>query len=194
MFVLLFALIFGVILFQIYQFGKRDLAQRAPIAIVMGAAEYGGVPSDVLKARLDHAIMLFREHLVPTIMTTGGSEHGDSFTEAQVSELYLVSKGVPNSDIVVDAVGNDTYQSLVSVNAKLVNMGIRTAIFVSDPFHEFRVAQIVSPMGIVDIPSATHTSPIRGWTAITYYLREGVAVLAAKVVGYKFLSVIRHGS
>ena len=187
-------LTFSVVVYQIYQFGHRNLSERAPIAVVMGAAEYNGIPSNVLKARLDHAVILFKEHLVPLIMTTGGSELGDSYTEAGVSATYLETQGVPTGDIVVDAVGVDTYQSVMSVNNELQSRGIRSAIFVSDAFHEFRVSQIASAVGITDIVSATDTSPIKGLTAVTYYLREAVAVLGAKVVGYKFLSIIRHGS
>ena len=192
--ILVLGIVFSAIVFQIYQYGHQDLSEPAPAEVVLGAAEFGGVPSNVLRARLDNAVLLFDQHLVPLIVTTGGSERGDMYTEAEVSRTYLLSRGIPGSDIVADASGNDTYQTLVSVNSVLLARGIRKAIFVSDAFHEFRVSQIASSLGIFAIPSPTHTSPIKGFTAVSYYLREAVAVLGAKVVGYKFLSIIRHGS
>ncbi len=50
-----------------------DEAQPADVIVVLGAAEYRGRPSPVLKARLDHALELYRKGLAPKIMTTGGA-------------------------------------------------------------------------------------------------------------------------
>src|SRR5262245_22973240 len=51
----------------------RDEARPADIILVLGAAEYRGRPSPVLKARLDHALELYQKGLAPRIMTTGGA-------------------------------------------------------------------------------------------------------------------------
>ena len=50
----------------------REEARPADVIIVMGAAEYRGHPSPVLKLRLDHAAELYQRRLAPYIMTTGG--------------------------------------------------------------------------------------------------------------------------
>jgi hypothetical protein len=54
---------------RIGQQSTRDEASKADVIIVMGAAEYSGRPSPVLRARLDHALHLYRVHLAPLIMT-----------------------------------------------------------------------------------------------------------------------------
>src|ERR1700712_1153474 len=59
----------------------QDDAQQADVILVMGAAEYRGQPSPVLKLRLDHAIDLYQKRLAPYIMTTGGPGGDPSFTE-----------------------------------------------------------------------------------------------------------------
>ncbi len=192
--VLIGLVLFGATLYQVYSFGQRDLARHAPAAVVMGAAEFDGSPSDVLRARLDHALILFHEGMVNKIITTGGSERGDIYTEAGVGKSYLSQHGVPAVDIISDPVGQDTYQSMVSVETVMHVLGISTAVFVSDRFHEYRVNQIALQLGIHDYSSPTATSPIHGRFLAVDYLREATAVLAAKVVGYKILSVLRHGN
>ena len=50
-----------------------DEARSADIILVLGAAEYRGKPSPVLRARLDHALSLYKSGLAPRILTTGGA-------------------------------------------------------------------------------------------------------------------------
>ena len=56
---------------RIEQQSTRDEAQPADVILVLGAAEYRGRPSPVLRARLDHALELYNRNLAPRIMTTG---------------------------------------------------------------------------------------------------------------------------
>src|SRR3569833_3689897 len=51
---------------------RRDMARPAAAIVVLGAAQYDATPSPVLRARLDHAIDLFRRGLAPRIIFTGG--------------------------------------------------------------------------------------------------------------------------
>src|SRR5215472_9862189 len=73
----------------------RDEAQPADVILVLGAAEYNGRPSPVLRARLDHAIDLYKEKLAPRILTTGGAGGDPVYTEGTVGRSYLMSHGVP---------------------------------------------------------------------------------------------------
>src|SRR5215475_8354912 len=68
---------------------QRDEAQAADVILVLGAAEYRGRPSPVLKARLDHALELYQRKLAPLILTTGGAGGDPDFTEAGVGRSYL---------------------------------------------------------------------------------------------------------
>src|SRR5579871_6556269 len=80
---------------QIERQAYRDEAQPADVILVLGAAEYRGRPSPVLKARLDHALDLYRRHLARNIMTTGGAGGDPVFTEGEVGRAYLAAQGVP---------------------------------------------------------------------------------------------------
>src|ERR1700748_2595389 len=57
---------------QIHYYATHDQARPADAIAVFGAAEYDGRPSPVLRARLDHALSLYREKLAPLVITLGG--------------------------------------------------------------------------------------------------------------------------
>ncbi len=192
--VLLGATYFVYTLYEVYSFGQHNYARPERAEVVLGAAEYDGVPSSVLEARLDHALALYREGLAKVIITTGGAEKGDTYNEAEVGARFLRNKGVPYADVVAVPTGNDTYQSMVVVADVLRSMHLTSAIFVSNRFHEYRVRGIASSLGITDYSSPVTASPIHGEALLKYYLREALAVSAGKLVGYKLLSVLRHGS
>ena len=193
-FVVLSALIiFSANLYHIYCFGKTSSLAFTPIEVVMGSSISGATPSADFKARLDHAAYLYKSHYCNIIVTTGGPEVTGGPTEAGVAKSYLVGLGIPSGNIVEAATGVDTYQSLVAVMNVITGMGTKRAIFVTDPFHALRVAEISSQLGMTDFSSPDIT-PLGTATTITYFLREDVAISGAQVVGYKFLSLLEHGS
>ena len=63
---------FGVTFVQVWQTSRRDQARPAQAIVVLGAAQYDGRPSEVLRARLDHAIDLYRRRLAPVIVVMHG--------------------------------------------------------------------------------------------------------------------------
>ncbi|MEY3990384.1 MAG: hypothetical protein RI985_1465, partial [Chloroflexota bacterium] len=50
----------GVVTYLVSAQSKRDETRQADAAIVLGAAVWAGTPSPVLRARLDHALLLFQ--------------------------------------------------------------------------------------------------------------------------------------
>lgn len=83
----------GVTFVQVYRASIRDGAQPADAIVVLGAAQYNGVPSPVLQDRLDHALELYEGSLAPRIVLTGGRQKGDRFTEATAGYNYLRARG-----------------------------------------------------------------------------------------------------
>ncbi|HZL55436.1 MAG TPA: YdcF family protein, partial [Bryobacteraceae bacterium] len=125
----------------------RDEAHPADVIVVMGAAEYRGRPSPVLKLRLEHAAELYEKHLAPYIMTTGGPGGDPSFTEGGVGRSYLIDRGVPAEAIVVETEGDSTAYSLSAASEIFRRMGLRSCIIVSDGYHIFRVKRILEHQG-----------------------------------------------
>ena len=127
----------------------REEAHPADVIVVMGAAEYRGHPSPVLKLRLDHAADLYQRRLAPYIMTTGGPGGDPAFTEGGVGRSYLIDRGIPPEAIIVEDVGESTAWSLSAASEILRRMGLHSCIIVSDGYHVFRVKRILQQKGFV---------------------------------------------
>jgi uncharacterized SAM-binding protein YcdF (DUF218 family) len=184
----------GVTLYQVYHEAFTAMPVHSQAIVVMGTAEYNGVPSRDLAARLNEADALFKEKYAPVIYLTGGSSPGDKFTEAGVGVTYLSNKGVPAASLVADPVGRDTWESLTAVAKALSAHKIHSIIIVSDGFHLLRCTQMMTSLGFKTSAAASANSPVKGAQLAIDYGRETLAVGAARIVGYKFLSIVRHGS
>ena len=126
----------------------RDEARPADVILVLGAAEYRGRPSQVLRARLDHALELYRQKMAPRILTTGGAGGDPVFTEGGVGRLYLIERGVPAEAIIVETEGESTVQSTAMASEIMRRMGLRSVIVVSDGYHIFRVKKMLQASGL----------------------------------------------
>ena len=158
--------------------GARDRAQSADAIVVLGAAQYVGRPSPVLRARLDHALDLWKQGLAPTLIFTGGTGSGDTTSEAAVSRTYALKHGVPDTAILLENEGRTTRQSLAAVSAIMHAREMQTAILVSDPFHMLRLRILSAQYGVSAYTSPTQTSPISANTgqALGYVLSESIKV------------------
>lgn len=150
----------GCALLAIFVFGRRDEAKPADVIVVLGADQYDGKPSPVLKARLDHAIELYRAGIAPTLIFTGGVGVGDTVSEAEVGRRYAVRQGVPREQILIEAAGLSTEASMITVKGLMDERSFSSAVLVSDPFHMLRLRLLASGMGIRAYSSPTRTSPI----------------------------------
>ena len=145
---------------RIWDQGNKDEARAADAIVVLGAAQYNGVPSPIYQARLDHAINLFEEGLASTLVVTGGKLPGDTFTEAEAGRAYAIAHGVPEDAILVEDGGRTTLESLRTVGVMLGEQGFDSAVFVSDRTHMLRVLRIARDQGVEAFGSPTRTSPI----------------------------------
>jgi uncharacterized SAM-binding protein YcdF (DUF218 family) len=146
--------------YRIWDQGQRDERRPADAIVVMGAAEYDGRPSPVFRARLDHAVSLYRDGLAPVLVVTGGKAEGDRTTEAAVARDFAISAGVPADSILVEDRGRTTLESLRTVGDMLRARGVRDVLFVSDRAHMLRVLRMARDQGLTSYGSPTTTSPI----------------------------------
>ncbi len=177
---------------QVWLTGRRYEPRPAGAIVVMGAAQYNGVPSPDLAARLDEAAKLWRQHYAATIMVTGSKQPGDHYTESEASADYLTAAGVPVHDIL-QAGGSDSWNNLALAAPQLLVRGDSTVLMVTDPFHEDRSLAIASGVGLVPYPTPTRTSPINGFSTIPFYAKETVGVALGRIIGFNHLSAL-HAS
>lgn len=160
---------------------RRDMARPASAIVVLGAAQYVGRPSPVLRARLDHAIDLWRRGLAPTIICTGGFGDRDTTSEAAVAQHYAIEHGVPPRVIMIENSGRSTSESLAHVAQLMDAEPTKDVILVSDPFHMLRLTILARRYGLTPYPSPTRTSPIsQSWReSWKYTLAESIKVPVA---------------
>jgi len=139
---------------------SRDEARPANAIVVLGAAQYAGRPSPVLRARLDHALDLWHKHLGQLLILTGGTGERDTTSEAAVGRTYAIKHGVPDTVILMETEGRTTSESMRAVAGMLEARGLQTALLVSDPFHMLRLRILARRFGFIPYTSQTRTSPI----------------------------------
>jgi uncharacterized SAM-binding protein YcdF (DUF218 family) len=172
-------LVAGLVLLQ----SAQDEARPVDVVIVMGAAQWNGQPSPVLRARLDHATALYRRGLCRYILLTGGVGPGDWTSEAAVGAAYLRRQHIPAEAILVEESGHSTWDSLTQAQAQMQQHGLRSALIVSDGFHMLRALTMARDLGITAYGSPTPSSPIVAYrtTWAQFVGREVAAVLYYRV-------------
>ena len=161
---------------SVYRYAKVDQTQPADAAIVLGAAVFRGRPSPVLRERLNHAIQLYEQGYVETLIFTGGLGSRDQLTEAEVSRQYALGHGVPDGAILLETRSTNTHENLQNAQAVAAEQGVQTFLIVSTPFHMKRAMAIADQLGMEASTSSTRTTQWISWrTKSRAYLREVAA-------------------
>lgn len=179
-------LYYVVTLVQVWLTSRHYDPVSAQAIVVMGAAQYNGVPSPDLQARINQALLLFQQTYAHLIVCTGYKEPGDHYTEADSCRAFLVNKGVPSADIL-EVGGRDTWTNLALAADVLLRKGDTDILIVTDPFHEARSMAVATDLGFTPHPTPTQTSPISGASVIPYFLSTAAAVALGRIVGFDHL-------
>lgn len=171
---------------------RRAAVEGADAIVVLGAAQYGGRPSPVLRSRLDHALGLWKTKRAPSVVLTGGRRAGDLISEAAAGRRYLVRRGVPADVMLLESDGRTSLASiqgaadlLLARRDSLRQRGEGASggaerprvLLVSDPFHMLRLDVLARLNGLTPLSSPTRTSPISASHAeLEYMVRESVAL------------------
>ncbi|WP_081209779.1 SanA/YdcF family protein [Salegentibacter sediminis] len=113
-------------------FEDISLVPPSETVIVLGASVHSdGKLSPILKDRVDTALELYRNKKVKRFLVTG-DHTTDDYNEVNAMGNYLMKRGIPESKILLDHAGLDTYDSMYRSNAVL---GVEDAIVVTQKFH-----------------------------------------------------------
>lgn len=174
---------------QVWLAARRDGARPADAIVVLGAAQYDGSPSPVLRARLDHALELHARGLAPVVVVTGGRRPGDRFTEASVGRDYLLSKGLGAGAVRSEDRGTNTWESLAAAAAVLRGEGLTKVLLVTSPYHSLRVEHVAGEVGLDGRASPSRNVGIGSFLTLG---REAVVVAVGRVIGYGRLVDLDH--
>lgn len=174
--VLMSLILVGGTAVRVWQVARIDDYTPAAAIVVLGAAQYSGTPSTVFEARLSQAASLFEEGVAPEIVTVGGKQEGDLYTEAASGRNYLIEQGVPADSITAVEKGSDTLESIESVSEMLLARGLSSVVLVSDPWHSLRTRTMARDAGLEAWTAPTRTGP-------AVYTRESQAHGIARETG-----------
>jgi uncharacterized SAM-binding protein YcdF (DUF218 family) len=165
---------------------RQDSRPTSDAIVVLGSAQYNGVPSSIFEARLEHALKLYEEGVAPVIVTVGGKAAGDQFTEAEAGAQYLAENGdVPSDALLAIEEGVDTLESMRAVGRAFDERGWDSAVLVTDPWHAMRAERMAEDAGIEAESSPTRQGPAvqTRATQFRYIMRETAAYLLYRVTG-----------
>jgi uncharacterized SAM-binding protein YcdF (DUF218 family) len=164
---------------------RKDARPSSDAIVVLGSAQYNGVPSSIFEARLEHALDLYEDGVAPVIVTVGGKATGDQFSEAEAGREYLADAGVPDDALLAVQEGADTLESMRAVAAQFDDRGWHTAVLVTDPWHAMRAERMAEDAGMDASSSPTRQGPAvqTRTTQFRYILRETAAYLLYRVTG-----------
>lgn len=178
-FVIVVLIVLATTAVRVWEVGRQDHRPHADAIVVLGASQFNGRPSAVFAARLEHAVTLYRAGLAPVVMTVGGAQTGDVYSEGAAGANYLKAHGVPESATMPVGEGSDTLTSLRAASRVFDERDWKTAILVTDPWHELRSRRIAEDLGIDAATSPSRSGPVvhtRG-TELRYIGRETLAFL-----------------
>ena len=164
---------------------RQDSRPPSDAIVVLGSAQYNGVPSSIFEARLEHAVALYEDGVAPVIVTVGGKATGDQFTEAEAGRDYLANAGVPSDALLAVPEGVDTLESMRAVSTAFDERGWSSAVLVTDPWHAMRAERMAQDAGIEAESSPTRQGPAvqTRATQFRYILRETAAYLVYRATG-----------
>ena len=164
---------------------RQDARPTSDAIVVLGSAQYNGVPSSIFEARLEHALDLYGDGVAPVIVTVGGKAAGDEFSEAEAGREYLAKAGVPTDALLAVQEGVDTLESMRAVATEFDDRGWHSAVLVTDPWHAMRAERMAEDAGMAASSSPTRQGPAvqTRTTQFKYILRETAAYLLYRVTG-----------
>lgn len=172
-------------LIDICSFSAKDQKCKADVAIILGAATYGGTVSPVYQERINHGITLYREGYVEKLIVTGGIGEGNQESDAYMAKQYAISQGIPEEDILTEDTSTITQENLENAKVIMDENGYDMAIIVSDPLHMRRAMLLAKDAGITAYSSPTPTSKyVSLKTQIPFLARE-----AFFYIGYKWYRI-----
>lgn len=163
--------------FTVWRDSSMRSLEKADAIVVLGAAQYAGKPSPVLKNRLDTAAQVQNSGFADVIVTVGSNLPGDTTTEAEAGREYLIRKhGTNPEQVIAVAEGTDTLTSVKAIHTVAQEKSWKTLIFVSDSMHSARVKTIAESFGYETFTTSAETGPGSSFD-VAYFAKESIGVM-----------------
>lgn len=170
-----------------------SLRTTADVIVIPGAAQLDGTPGEVLQARLDQAVRLFRAGVAPLVITVGSSAPGDRTTEADSGRKWLINNGVPRSAVVALPEGRDTLTQTKAYVREMRERKLKVVVIATDPYHCQRSMTMARDLDADPFCAPVPDGPnsLSGSTS-RYLIREAGAYLAYITLGRRGIHLSDH--
>lgn len=165
---------------------EKDTSVKSDAIFVLGARSYrNGTYNPCLQARVDHAVILYKEGKSDKLVFSGGTDREDNANEAEVMKKIAVEQGVSPDVIYLEKSSTSTYENFYLSQQVFDQQDIHSIIIVTEPFHMPRATLIAQKLGINYSVSPAVES--RCWTQnkylSRYFLKEPLVIYEYKLQG-----------
>ncbi|WP_259112471.1 YdcF family protein [Chryseobacterium sp. JUb7] len=135
--------------------GLSDEGQKADLAVILGSkVNEDGTLSTRLEKRLESGVALYNNHRIKKILVSGGLGK-EGFYEGNKMKEFLITKGIPDSLIFVDNLGNNTRATINNTIQLRSKFHFNSIIVVSQYFHVTRTKKLFIQKGIQNVSSVS---------------------------------------
>ncbi len=160
--VLSIGLIYIALIIYIGKEAEQDTKVKSDVILVLGGSAIGGITcvgpickngfvpkphyNPCLVARVDHAVLLYKNNYAPKILMTGGTDAETNVNEAETMKIIAIEAGVPDRDIMVENEATSTYENFALSKKILDEANLGSVIIVSDPYHNARAGLVAAKL------------------------------------------------
>lgn len=135
--------------------GISDEGKQADVAVILGnTVNRDGTLSMRLEKRLESGIQLYKNRRIRKILVSGGLGK-EGFYEGDKMKEFLVSKGIPDSVIMVDNKGDNTRKTVENTLQLNSRYHFNSIIAVSQYFHVTRIKKLFRDRGFQKVSSVS---------------------------------------
>ena len=162
------------------EFGARA-QPGADYCIILGAQMKTSGPSDVLKRRLDRALVYLRENPETLVIVSGCQGSNEPVSEARGMYDYLVGAGIAPERIMLEEASRNTCENL-EFSGRLLNRQENSVVLVTNNFHMFRALRLADGAGYAHVQGQAASS--YPWMLPNNLLREFMGVVKDFFAGH----------
>lgn len=180
-----FGVVFVVFLSYAIAYGRMSSRFKPAGIVVLGSRLIHGQVPPLLRSRLDKALNIYKQTTPkPILIPTGGQGLDESRAEALAMAEYLLTSGVPASDVLIEDKAVNTEENLRLASAMFSASGHSgPLVAVTNNYHVLRAALLARRLKldaeVIGSPTAKYYLP-------SAFLREFAAIL----VEHKWLHLI----
>jgi len=158
--------------------GLHHDTETADVAIILGNPVHSdGTLTPWLKGRVDKAVALYQLGRVKKIFASGGPGE-EPIPEGTAMRTYLLQKNIPDSNIIADNLGANTYLTAKDFIQWNGSLHYQSAIIVTSWYHITRAKYILKKLGF---------KHVYGSASDVYFWQDGYGALREFVAFYKYL-------